>query len=543
MGLGCSWYVRFLIMCGFFWRIAFLDQRGFLSLYCGGTSNFTDSSNILWIPDSSYVTTGNATSVTSIEGITPYPFPLRFFPSSKPKSLNCYRLPVQNMSLVLVRPQFIYKNYDGLMNPPSFFVSLGTAIVTTVNLTIYDPWVEEFIWPVSKENLLFCLHPIPGGGHPVISSLELRPLPTGAYASGIGNSSNSLLRKRFRINCGYSNGSLRYPVDPYDRIWDPDQNYSPAHLSAGFNIPIQLDVLELKESPPVSVLQSARVLARKNILSYDFSVSSLGDYYIVMYFAGTLPVSSTFDVLVNREVVRSNYQVKNMEASAVFISRNRIDTLNITLRNISYYPQVNAIEIYEIIEIPMESSATQVSALQVIQQSTGFNLGWEGDPCYPVPWEHIGCEGNLVTSLEISDMDMRVISPTFSDLIYLKTLDLHNTSLSGEIKNLGSLQKLEILNLSFNKLTSFGSDIIKLVSLKFLDLQNNSLQGTVPESLGSLTNLHLLNLENNRLQGPLPQSLNKDSLEVRRSLPFFLHFNMQCPIRSTLNPDSTGDRF
>ncbi|KAK1257893.1 putative LRR receptor-like serine/threonine-protein kinase [Acorus gramineus] len=158
-----------------------LVNAGFLSLYCGGTSNFTDSSNILWIPDSSYITTGNASSVNSIEGITPCPFPLRFFPSLKPKSLNCYRLPVQNMSLVLVRPQFIYKNYDGLMNPPSFFVSLGTAIVTTVNLTVYDPWVEEFVWPVSKENLLFCLHPIPGGGHPVISSLELRPLPTGAY--------------------------------------------------------------------------------------------------------------------------------------------------------------------------------------------------------------------------------------------------------------------------------------------------------------------------------------------------------------------------
>ncbi|KAK1314362.1 putative LRR receptor-like serine/threonine-protein kinase [Acorus calamus] len=122
-------------------------------------------------------------------------------------------------------------------------------------------------------------------------------------------------------------------------------------------------------------------------------------------------------------------------------------------------------------------------------------------------------------------MDMRVISPTFSDLIYLKTLDLHNTSLSGEIKNLGSLQKLEILNLSFNKLTSFGSDLIKLVSLKFLDLQNNSLQGTVPESLGSITNLHLLNLENNRLQGPLPQSLNKDSLEVRTSGDLCLSFS------------------
>lgn len=37
--------------------------------------------------------------------------------------------------------------------------------------------------------------------------------------------------------------------------------------------------------------------------------------------------------------------------------------------------------------------------MQVIQQSTGLDLGWQDDPCSPFPWEHIDCEGNLVTSL------------------------------------------------------------------------------------------------------------------------------------------------
>ncbi|KAG5042729.1 hypothetical protein JHK87_006644 [Glycine soja] len=48
---------------------------------------------------------------------------------------------------------------------------------------------------------------------------------------------------------------------------------------------------------------------------------------------------------------------------------------------------------------------------QIIQQSTGLDLGWQDDPCLPSPWEKIDCEGSLVTSL-----------------------DLHNTSLTGEIK-------------------------------------------------------------------------------------------------------------
>lgn len=42
-----------------------------------------------------------------------------------------------------------------------------------------------------------------------------------------------------------------------------------------------------------------------------------------------------------------------------------------------------------------------VSALQVIQQSTGLDLGWQDDPCSPKSWEHIECEGNLVTSLYV----------------------------------------------------------------------------------------------------------------------------------------------
>ena len=40
-----------------------------------------------------------------------------------------------------------------------------------------------------------------------------------------------------------------------------------------------------------------------------------------------------------------------------------------------------------------------VSALQVLQQFTDLDLGWQDDPCSPTQWDHIGCEGSLVTSL------------------------------------------------------------------------------------------------------------------------------------------------
>lgn len=83
--------------------------------------------------------------------------------------------------------------------------------MSLVNLTKLDPWVEEFIWRVQKGALRFCLHSLANGGFPVISSLEMRPLPDGAYSSNLDGLGGSLLRKRFRINCGYGHKkSLRY---------------------------------------------------------------------------------------------------------------------------------------------------------------------------------------------------------------------------------------------------------------------------------------------------------------------------------------------
>ncbi|KAJ6710932.1 hypothetical protein OIU74_011733 [Salix koriyanagi] len=501
----------FILLCSL-WAVGFCNQDGFdfLSLSCGGTTDYVDASNISWVSDGAYISSGESTSIDYIEGTSSSNSPLRFFPDDK--SPKCYKLPVKkNMSssMVLVRARFVYKNYDRLGKPPVFSVSLGTAFTSTVDLTSNDPWTEEFLWPVNyKDSLSFCLHSVPHGGSPVISSLEVRPFPRGAYHAGMEDFPNKSLRKAYRINSG-CNESLRYPLDPYDRIWDADQSYTPFHVSSGFDVLLGFNLSAVTESPPPAVLQTARILARTDVLTYNLPLDALGDYYIILYFAGIVPTSPSFDVLVNGDVVRSDYHVKMSEASALHLTQKGIENLNITLKSISFYPQINAIEVYEIVDIPLEASSTTVSALQVIQESTGLDLGWEDDPCSPTMWEHIGCEGSIVTSLELSDINLRSISPYF--------WDLHNTSLAGEIQNLGSLQHLEKLNLSFNQLTSFGSELENLVSLQVLDLQNNSLDGIVPDDLGDLEDLHLLNLENNKLQGTLPQSLNRENLEVSTS--------------------------
>ncbi|MED6106121.1 hypothetical protein PIB30_002014 [Stylosanthes scabra] len=532
----------FFLFCSF-WFVTFSEQDGFLSLSCGGRKSFNDSNNISWVPDTNYITTGKTTTINYTDhGSISKNVSARFFSNSRRR--KCYRIPMNNATnLVLVRANFMYKNYDGLAVPPRFSVSVGTSIAATVDLSEHDPWIEEFLWTVNKDTLPFCLVSVPDGGSPVISSLEIRSLPRAAYMNAMADFPNKLLRKSYRIDCGYTGDSIRYPLDPFDRIWDSDTRFTPFHATTEFSIQLGLfnPTNNLKEQPPITVLQTGRILARKNTLTYNLPLDDdddeFGDYYIILYFAGILPVLPSFDVLINGDVVQQNYTIMRSEISSLYFTGKRIRrSLSITLKNISFYPLINAFEVYKMVDIPSEASSTTVSAMQVIQQSTGLDLGWQDDPCSPSPWEKIDCKGNLVTSLDLSNINLRSIGPTFGDLLELKTLDLHNSSLSGEIQNLGSLQHLQILNLSFNQLTSFGAELDNLISLRVLDLQNNSLKGTVPESLGELGDLHLLNLENNRLEGPLPQTLNKATLELRASGNLCLTFSTTTCDDATSNP-------
>lgn len=158
------------------------------------------------------------------------------------------------------------------------------------------------------------------------------------------------------FNCLFD---YRYPLDEYDRIWDADQNYTPFHLSTSFDILSTFNLSSINQSIPLSVLQTARVLTRKEDLTYNLPLSSIqGDYYVVLYFAGILPVSPTFDVLIDGGLLQSNYTVKNGEVSKLSFTMYGINNMNITLKSTSFYPLLNAIEVFEIVYIPAASSST-----------------------------------------------------------------------------------------------------------------------------------------------------------------------------------------
>ena len=81
--------------------------------------------------------------------------------------------------------------------------------------------------------------------------------------------------------------------------------------------------------------------------------------------------------------------------------------------------------------------------------------------------------------------------------------------LDGEIPiQLGSLNGLEELNLSFNQLIGeVPSELGDLRNLVVLSMLVNRLSGQIPPELGSLANLEELHLHHNRLTGEIPPEL------------------------------------
>ncbi|KAF8100969.1 hypothetical protein N665_0212s0013 [Sinapis alba] len=109
----------------------------------------------------------------------------------------------------------------------------------------------------------------------------------------------------------------------------------------------------------------------------------------------------------------------------------------------------------------------------------------------------------------------------FKNLKLLETLDLSHSQLRGEIPAaLGDLPQLKYLDLSVTYLQGQIHSFLdafsrnKGNSLVYLNLQSNSFNGTLPESLGALRSLQILELSSNSFTGSLPASVgNMSSLK------------------------------
>ena len=112
------------------------------------------------------------------------------------------------------------------------------------------------------------------------------------------------------------------------------------------------------------------------------------------------------------------------------------------------------------------------------------------------------CNNGIIIDLSNSNIK-RIPADFFNGMVNVVGLDLHgNKLLQTSIKQIYKLERLEVLSLSHNNLTSLPYGISRLTSLRFLDLEGNYLL-LFPREVYNMINLKFIMLWNNRL--PLEQ--------------------------------------
>ncbi|XP_076921368.1 putative LRR receptor-like serine/threonine-protein kinase At1g67720 [Bidens hawaiensis] len=504
MGFHHLFFYVIIIILYSFMEFTKAQIPGFISLDCGGEKNHTDRLGLEWTPDDQMIY--GTTSKISIENETREQYQtLRYFPADDRK--YCYSLNVKARTRYLIRATFLYGNFDNNNVYPKFDISMGpthwaTIVISDAN-TIES---QELIFLASDPTVSVCLSNSTTG-LPFISTLELRQFNGSVYLTPFED--QFFLSVSARINFGADNEDpVRYPDDPFDRLWQSDlvkkANYL-VDVAAGTekvstSSPIDIGKDEL---PPQKVMQTA-VVGRNGTLTYRLNLDGFPGFgWAYTYFAEIENLSPTQDrkfrlllpgapdiskAIVNiQENAQGSYRVYEpgfYNISFPFVLSFRFAQTDDSTEG----PLVNAIEISKYVKISDGSFDGAVAASLV----SGYkSLDWAqegGDPCLPAPWSWLQCN---------SDPQPKIIS-----------VKLSNKNISGNIPSeLAKLSSLEELWIDGNAFTGSIPDFSGCPNLKIIHLENNQLTGGLPSSLADLPNLHKLYVQNNLLSGSVPSGL------------------------------------
>ncbi|XP_041001964.1 putative leucine-rich repeat receptor-like serine/threonine-protein kinase At2g19230 [Juglans microcarpa x Juglans regia] len=447
------------------------EFQGFISIDCG--SNVEDyihpTTGIPYTSDEGFIDTGIAATV-SRNYDDRVKQTLRSFPQGK---RNCYTLRPNEArnKKYLIRARFAYGNYDGKDKGPVFDLYLGVNKWRTVDNT--NETYHEIIHVASTDYIDVCLVNI-GQGVPFISALELRHLDSSMYRIESG----ALLQLRRIDVAGTGNSIIRYPNDAYDRYWHPSQEDDWIKIASSSTI--YASSSDETYGLPAEVMKTAAKTqnASSPIEVYFNPLDSSSKYYWYFHFAEVeklepgqqrelaisldgqryLTESVRLDYLKSQTIVHDNLPISGAQ---LYFSINAAQGTQLP-------PILNAYEIFELIELPNEPTATDdVEAIMKIKTWYKVRRNWQGDPCVPsnYSWDGLNCN---------NDNPPRIIS-----------LNLSSSNLTGDIApSFSKLELLQSLDLSFNNLTGPLPQVLELLpNLNTLDLRGNKFTGSIPEAL------------------------------------------------------------
>ncbi|XP_059316374.1 probable LRR receptor-like serine/threonine-protein kinase At1g67720 isoform X3 [Lycium ferocissimum] len=484
----------------------------FVSIDCGSASNYTDpSTGLAWTSDAGIMGHGKPVVVVNSNVDSQQYQRRRDFPADSKK--YCYTLSTKERRRYLVRATFLYGSPAAEGTYPKFQLYLDATKWGTITISESSRiYVKEMIIRAPSNSIDVCLC-CATTESPFISTLELRPLNLSMYATDYED--NFYLKVAARVDFGaQSNEPIRYPDDPYDRIWDSDLAKRPNFLvdvAAGterINTTKYIDT-NTREYPPVKVMQTA-VVGTKGMLSYRLNLDEFpANARAFAYFAEIEDLGKN----ETRKFKMEHPYVPDYSNAVVNIAENANGSytlyepsyMNITLdfilsfsfrktRDSTRGPLLSAMEICRYMQISTKTNEQDVSTLNAFR-SMSLGSDWtdeDGDPCVPTQWEWVTCSTSIpprITKITLSGKNVKGDLP----------------------RELQDMKGLTELWLDGNSLTGPIPDLSNLVNLRILHLENNKLTGPIPSYLGGLPSLLELYEGNSNLR---PESKHSKRYKV-----------------------------
>ncbi|KAJ8638581.1 hypothetical protein MRB53_012848 [Persea americana] len=405
---------------------------------------------------------------------------VRSFPNG---NRNCYNLGsvVNKGNKYLIRAYFLYGDYDGKNNTPTFDLYIGVNFWNTMSFDDATVEIDTEIITIASMNFISVCLVNTGYGTPFISALELRPLNSSMY--GVVNESHSLyLLNRLDIGRSIYKGDIRYPEDPFDLIWKTKEDTSWISFNTTQNVTNKDGAIE----PLSTVMMTAvRPINDSDALYYSWTNYSDWQNHVYLHFAELEPLGPNmtreFTVCCGNNSchnapIRPKYLVTTTIEYPLPLTGQYDHSCSIKKTPTSTLPPIlNAIETFIIWQLPTTPTREEdVEAMVDIKAAYKIlERNWMGDPCVPeiYKWEGLTCNN------------------TYSDAPAIVSLNLSSAGLKGKI----------------------AASLANLKSIQSLDLSWNYLTGPVPNFLGDLPFLSSLNLSDNQLSGVIPSNLIEKS--------------------------------
>ncbi|KAF7814189.1 putative LRR receptor-like serine/threonine-protein kinase [Senna tora] len=412
----------------------------FINIDCGVSSDYNDPLTGFWYQrDTNFIETGENHNVEAEwRGKLDSYFggqlkTLRSFPEGKK---NCYTFKVKpskqgNYNNYLIRTYFAYGNYDGKNQTPTFDLYIGINYLETIDLDFdYDNYYfTEAIHttPATTNTIHVCL--VKGiKGIPLISALELRPLSNSIYTSS-SLPSQSLLNLKDRFDVGCTNYSSSSYIRYKDDIYDRLwRNEIYVQKWQVFNTSVDIDPESTNDS--YKLPQEVLKSAAKSLnvsTALNFDFNS---------------------ILIDVELEKSSkYYVyfHFAEIEQLGLGQKRVMSISVNNKDITSEPLI-----LEYLK-PMTIMSHEIE----IQGNVWFNISATSQSDAPP----------ILNAFEIYELKPLTSSPT------------HRT---------------DGRDLSFNDLSGpLPESLADLPKLRFLDLTNNKLTGSIPKKLKEKSTLQL----------------------------------------------------